>query len=430
LQSLSCGDVRPRWGRLGRATIKLAFLGVLCALVGAPTPASAGSGDSSGGAVVSPPPKGKKRLVPALTRPARRAQISDVRCVSNPGGPCLDVHRAERGATIRIRGAGLAIARQVIFYGARGTADDALAPVQQARPRSAVASVPPQALDGPVAVIDAAGKRSNRWEGLLIDIPQRLNFRPASAAGVQVGLSEPRRIFYGGMQKAIFHFQVTGNQPLDVQVDLVRLFDGIVVRSWRRPGAAPGVMQRVMWNGAVGGRPQKRGRYSFRVSVPTAVGARAQPPPPDDRDAVTLVGDAFPVKGKYNFGGSGARFGSGRSGHSHQGHDIFARCGTPLVAARGGKVEYAGFHSAAGYYVVIDGAGTGVDYLYAHLREPALATMGTTVYTGQQIGEVGETGNAHGCHLHFEEWSAPGWYKGGRPFDPLPDLKLWQAGAV
>jgi hypothetical protein len=30
-----------------------------------------------------------------------------------------------------------------------------------------------------------------------------------------------------------------------------------------------------------------------------------------------------------------------------------------------------------------------------------------------------------GCHLHFEQWTSPGWYDGGRPIDPLPDLKRW-----
>jgi murein DD-endopeptidase MepM/ murein hydrolase activator NlpD len=47
------------------------------------------------------------------------------------------------------------------------------------------------------------------------------------------------------------------------------------------------------------------------------------------------------------------------------------------------------------------------------------------VYTGQPLGEVGESGNAHGCHLHFELWSAPGWYNGGRALDPLPELRRW-----
>jgi murein DD-endopeptidase MepM/ murein hydrolase activator NlpD len=40
---------------------------------------------------------------------------------------------------------------------------------------------------------------------------------------------------------------------------------------------------------------------------------------------------------------------------------------------------------------------------------------------------VGQTGDATACHLHFEEWSSPGWYSGGRPFDPLADLKSWDS---
>jgi len=65
-----------------------------------------------------------------------------------------------------------------------------------------------------------------------------------------------------------------------------------------------------------------------------------------------------------------------------------------------------------------------------HLRQPALVVTGETVYTGQQIGEVGDTGDAVGCHLHFEEWTQPGWYKGGHPYDPLPDLKRWDVPAA
>ena len=385
----------------------------------------------SGGAVILPQPKSKQQALPAPMRPGRRARLADVRCASNPSGPCLDVHRAERGATLRLRGRGLAGTRQVIFYGARGAADNVLAPVQAAQATSAVATVPADALSGPVAVIDAAGKRSKGWDGLLIDVPQKFSFRPASSVPyVQVGLAEPRTIFYGGMQKAMFNFQVTGTRALDVQVDLVRLTDGVVIWTWRRPAAAPGVTQRVTWNGAIPAVPKSRA--ATRSASPSRRGrcARATPPPPDDRDAVTLVGNSFPIKGAHQFNTSAGRFGAGRRGHTHQGQDVFARCGTPLVAARGGKVTYAGYHALAGYYVVIDGAGTGVDYMYAHLRQPALVATHDTVYTGQQIGEVGDTGDAVGCHLHFEEWTAPGWYKGGHPYDPLPDLKRWDVPPV
>ena len=60
-----------------------------------------------------------------------------------------------------------------------------------------------------------------------------------------------------------------------------------------------------------------------------------------------------------------------------------------------------------------------------HLKAPALVEKGERVRTGQPIGYVGDTGDARGCHLHFEMWSGPGWYSGGSPFDPLPDLLSW-----
>jgi murein DD-endopeptidase MepM/ murein hydrolase activator NlpD len=76
---------------------------------------------------------------------------------------------------------------------------------------------------------------------------------------------------------------------------------------------------------------------------------------------------------------------------------------------------------------VIDGRGTGNDFMYAHLAEPSPLHTDDTVRTGQLIGVVGETGDAQGCHLHFEIWGAPGWYEGGSPFDPLPYLQKWDA---
>jgi murein DD-endopeptidase MepM/ murein hydrolase activator NlpD len=90
-------------------------------------------------------------------------------------------------------------------------------------------------------------------------------------------------------------------------------------------------------------------------------------------------------------------------------------------------VQYAGYQAAAGNYVVIDGAGSDTDYVYMHMLETPLVETGDRVFTGQQLGEVGETGRASGCHLHFEMWSGPGWYEGGSAFDPLPELTRWDA---
>ena len=94
---------------------------------------------------------------------------------------------------------------------------------------------------------------------------------------------------------------------------------------------------------------------------------------------------------------------------------MFAACGTPLVAARGGTVKFAGFHAAAGYYVVIDGKGTGTDYAYMHLRERADVVVGDRVYTGQELGAVGESGNAVGATSTSRSGPRPAGTTAGSP---------------
>ena len=139
------------------------------------------------------------------------------------------------------------------------------------------------------------------------------------------------------------------------------------------------------------------------------------------------TGHVFPIRGKHDLGQSETNnFGGGRG---HEGQDMFAACGTPLVAAQGGTVKFAESHARAGNYIVVTGAESGWDYVYMHMRRPALVRRGDSVRTGEPIGEVGATGNASGCHLHFELWSSPGWYDGGKPFDPLPQLRAWKAEA-
>jgi murein DD-endopeptidase MepM/ murein hydrolase activator NlpD len=130
--------------------------------------------------------------------------------------------------------------------------------------------------------------------------------------------------------------------------------------------------------------------------------------------------DAFPVQGPHDYGTETNRFGA--RGGRHQGQDVLARCGVPLVAVRTSKVQRVTWHSAGGNYVVLDVDGSGQDHVYMHMQRVAVA-QGDHVTAGQRIGTVGQTGNATTCHLHFELWSSPGYYEGGSPQDPLPLLR-------
>jgi murein DD-endopeptidase MepM/ murein hydrolase activator NlpD len=128
----------------------------------------------------------------------------------------------------------------------------------------------------------------------------------------------------------------------------------------------------------------------------------------------------FPVAGEHEIGMTVAqRFGGPRG---HEGQDVFAECGTPLVAAHGGTVQHNDYDGRGGNYVVI-GLPDGTSEVYMHLQDPSPLAEDEAVVAGQPIGAVGDTGHAHGCHLHFELWTAPGWYEGGEPVDPLPLLQ-------
>jgi murein DD-endopeptidase MepM/ murein hydrolase activator NlpD len=130
----------------------------------------------------------------------------------------------------------------------------------------------------------------------------------------------------------------------------------------------------------------------------------------------------FPLAGPHSFGDG---FGAARKGHTHQGQDIMAACGTPEVAVSRAKVKFVSFQSLAGNYVVIRNKKLHQDYMYAHLATRAMVSKGQVVQPGQQIGIVGQTGDATACHLHFELWLGK-WYRGGHPVDPMPYLQTYQ----
>jgi murein DD-endopeptidase MepM/ murein hydrolase activator NlpD len=193
-----------------------------------------------------------------------------------------------------------------------------------------------------------------------------------------------------------------------------------------RPHLQPGAYTARLRATAVRSRRHARVTTSSSVRVNAPVVA---PPAPVPTPAAGTRSGVFPVAGTYTFGGADARFGAPRSGHTHQGQDVMAAEGTPVVAPVGGTIIWRAYQAAgAGYYVILHGA-DGRDYAFMHFQAGSTAvSKGDVVTAGQRLGNVGATGDAEGPHLHFEIWPH-GWYaKGSQPIDPLPDLLAW-AGA-
>jgi len=94
----------------------------------------------------------------------------------------------------------------------------------------------------------------------------------------------------------------------------------------------------------------------------------------------------------------------------HAGLDFAAQHGTPITAAAGGKVVFAGFRSDFGWMVEIE-HGNGLTTRYAHASK-LLVQQGAVVTPGERIAAVGSTGRSTGPHLHFEV------LRRGGPLDP------------
>ncbi|HLE66030.1 MAG TPA: M23 family metallopeptidase [Burkholderiales bacterium] len=109
----------------------------------------------------------------------------------------------------------------------------------------------------------------------------------------------------------------------------------------------------------------------------------------------------LPVDAPYNASGFGMRIDpiTGQQA-MHDGVDFITDAGTPVVAAAGGVVQFAGFHPQYGYVIDID-HGNELVTRYAHLSR-LLVKEGAMVHRGREIAETGNSGRSTGPHLHFE----------------------------
>ena len=102
----------------------------------------------------------------------------------------------------------------------------------------------------------------------------------------------------------------------------------------------------------------------------------------------------WPVRGRVT-----SEYGP-RWGRMHEGTDIAAPTGTPIVAAQAGRVTFAGQQGGYGNIVIVDHGG-GFTTVYPHQSRLA-ATKGQAIAQGEIIGYIGCSGTCTGPHVHFE----------------------------
>lgn len=168
---------------------------------------------------------------------------------------------------------------------------------------------------------------------------------------------------------------------------------------------APSLIQ-PYWNEGVGNLYTSS---SARQTTTTTTTTTTSQPPQTSQRATFITGLIMPTRGAIT-----STIGM-RWGRPHNGIDIGAPTGTPVVAPESGKVVYAKFNDGGfGNLVIIQGS-KGFHYL-AHLNR-ILTTEGATVSANQIVGEVGETGRSTGPHLHWEIRSNASF--GGNVINPL-----------
>ena len=214
-----------------------------------------------------------------------------------------------------------------------------------------------------------------------------------------------------------------------LRLDLGSVATGQVVRPrWPTGQAlvAGSYVVRLHARGPQGQTLLRRAQASGRVPL-TVKPAPVTRPVTGPTPTPVTPGGVFPVAGPHSLGGDGSAFGADRGDHSHEGHDVSAAAGTPVVAPLAGTITVRDYQAdGAGFYLV-QAASDGRHFFFAHCQKDTFAVAeGQTVAAGQQLCRVGSTGASSGPHLHFEIWVG-GWRasKDSYPVDPLPQLQAW-----
>jgi murein DD-endopeptidase MepM/ murein hydrolase activator NlpD len=283
--------------------------------------------------------------------------------------------------------------------------------------------VPPDPIEQPGKQAPSAPKSGSGSTGGLDSIPSGA---PTGRPVLTVFNVSPAAVASADGQTLV-QFQVRDRaRRVRVRLAFLSLADGTAYRV-NLGGRRTGKQHTYTWK-----RKVAAGDYRVRITARNPRGKRAvrsttvQVARPQYVPAATGA-HRFPVAGVFSWGGSGSRFGAARESHRHQGQDLAAAQGTPIVAVTAATVSWRAYQSGgAGDYLVLDSDAEDFNYVYMHLQAGSLLVRkGDRVAAGRHIANVGNTGGSEGAHLHFEIWDGP-WYAGGNPVDPQPFLKSWQ----
>lgn len=238
-----------------------------------------------------------------------------------------------------------------------------------------------------------------------VELPHRevryLDPREASAVAFRIPLESGQRLVADAL--------VSGANPAGITVFLDLFYDSGGPGSPERVASADSAR----WH--LEHVADRAGPYLLRVQPELLRGGRL---------TVTLEAEAslaFPIPGG-DLASMRSGFGDARvGGRDHEGIDLRAPGGTPVVAAAPGRVTRAGTEREGGNVVWLRDEKHDRRLYYAHLERHAVEE-GARVAAGDTLGFVGNTGNARttGPHLHF------GVYVRRRPVDPIPHLRAPQ----
>jgi murein DD-endopeptidase MepM/ murein hydrolase activator NlpD len=350
------------------------------------------------------------------------------------------------GASARAQSGGGVSASAAVISGDLGRVAFAKASGDDGSSRTIPAKTPDGIVlgDGFVAVNTSIGSRSATAQAEADDV-ELLGGVVKAAFVLRTATDKGKGVKYGGSVGGL----VVGDEEIDeVKGEKTYRFDGgkvvtnsggagLIVTLTDDVGGAPAGTRIVVADVSAGvsgaaptPAPEPTGTATPAPEPSPTAEPTATPTPrkaPSHRTRLMRKSFVFPVAGRTEIGGP---FGSFRAViGSHQGNDLFADFGTPVVAVADGRLANVGSLPISGNRLWVY-ADSGDEFFYAHLSAFSPAAVNDRhVEAGTILGYVGNTGDAEPTppHLHFE--IHPG---GGDAVDPEPFLKAWQkrAGAT